>query len=43
LYNKENQFVGLIDVDSVTIAQFDEVDKKYLEQVAEILKINSDW
>jgi L-methionine (R)-S-oxide reductase len=43
LRNRDGQFVGLIDVDSVAISQFDQIDQKYLEQIAEILQNNCDW
>jgi L-methionine (R)-S-oxide reductase len=41
--NKNDQFAGLIDVDSIAFSQFDQVDKTYLERIAELIRTNSDW
>jgi GAF domain-containing protein len=35
---KENKLLGVLDIDSPKLARFDETDKKYLEQFAEIVK-----
>lgn len=37
LIEDRNQIIGQIDVDSDTVAAFDEVDKKYLRQIAELI------
>jgi L-methionine (R)-S-oxide reductase len=39
LFNN-NDVVGVLDVDSENLAQFDEIDAKYLEQVLKLVNIN---
>ncbi|MGY6562911.1 MAG: GAF domain-containing protein [Luteibaculaceae bacterium] len=38
LYNNQNQVVGVLDVDSNVLNDFDHVDKDFLEQVVTLLK-----
>lgn len=35
---KENKLVGVLDIDSPKLARFDDTDKNYLEQFAELVK-----
>jgi GAF domain-containing protein len=35
---KENKLLGVLDIDSPKLARFDEMDKNYLEQFAELVK-----
>ena len=39
----DGKVVGVIDVDSTVVETFDDVDKKYLEQMAEQLAKGCDW
>lgn len=36
-YNSNNEVVGVLDVDSDTLASFDKIDELYLKQVVELL------
>lgn len=38
LFDSNNQIVGVLDVDSEHLNHFDQVDKKYLEQLCHILR-----
>ena len=38
IYNSINECIGVLDIDSKREAHFDETDRIYLEQVAEIIK-----
>lgn len=37
------KLVAIIDIDCADLNGFDEVDKKYLEQLSELLAKSSDW
>lgn len=37
LHNSKNELIGVLDMDSVTEGQFDEIDKKNLEQLLTII------
>ncbi|KAI1465929.1 GAF domain-like protein [Daldinia caldariorum] len=39
----EKKLVAIIDIDCADLNGFDDVDKKYLEQLAELLGKSSDW
>lgn len=39
----EKKVVAIIDVDCAVVNGFDEVDKKNLEQLAELLALSCDW
>lgn len=38
MYSKEGDIVGVLDIDSPEIGTFDQVDKRYLEQLVSVLK-----
>lgn len=40
---KTRKLVAIIDIDCADFDGFDEVDKKYLEQLAELLGEGCDW
>lgn len=37
IFNKEDQIVGVLDIDSTELNTFDDIDKKYLEKVCKII------
>ncbi|MBC7694465.1 MAG: GAF domain-containing protein [Burkholderiales bacterium] len=39
LYNSKKEIVGVLDVDSETIASFDKVDELYLKQILQLLSL----
>ena len=41
--NKERRLVGIIDIDCAAVEGFDEVDKRFLEQLAELIGKACDW
>jgi len=41
--NKERRFVGIIDIDCAVVEGFDEVDRRFLEQLAELIGKACDW
>lgn len=40
---KESKLVGIIDIDCAVVKGFDEVDKRFLEQLAELIGKACDW
>lgn len=40
---KERRVVGIIDIDCAVAEGFDEVDKRFLEQLAELIGKACDW
>lgn len=40
---KDNQLIGVLDIDSPEIGRFSEIDKKELEKIAEYLSSAIDW
>ena len=43
LYDSKHNFYGVLDIDSTEVGTFNEVDKKYLEQMMEILMIEIEY
>lgn len=41
--SQERKLAGIIDIDCAVIAAFDEVDKRFLEQLAELIGNACDW
>lgn len=39
----EGKLVGVLDLDSSVVADYDDVDKKYLEEFSEVLSLMTDW
>jgi GAF domain-containing protein len=38
-----NQVIGVLDIDSAELDQYDQIDQKYLEEIAVLLVNGSDW
>lgn len=43
ILGRENQTVAIIDVDCAELGGFDEVDQKFLEELAGLLGRSCDW